>query len=182
MNERYYIKRIRKGDHRALDLFIEELYPQVYTFIHHKIQDESLAYDLTQEVFIRFIRALPTYKSAGKVLNYLYTISSRVCLSYYKTQKNHLEYHDELVEDKKVDIHEDMLKHITQEHLQSLIYSLKPQYQDILILKYFHSYTFKEISKIYHIPESTVKTRHYQSLKQLKKLMEGDEKNAISYR
>ena len=87
MNERYYIKCIRKGDHRELDLFIEELYPQVYTFIRHKIQDDSLAYDLTQDVFIRFIRALPIYKSEGKVLNYLYTIASRVCLSYYKTQK-----------------------------------------------------------------------------------------------
>lgn len=181
MNERYYIKRIRKGDHRALDVFIEELYPQVYTFICHKIQDDSLAYDLTQDVFIRFIRALPTYKSEGKVLNYLYTISSRVCLSYYKTQKNHLEYRDELVVDEKADVHEDMLKHITQEQLQELIYSLKPQSQDILILKYFQGYTFKEISRMYHIPESTVKTRHYQALKQLKKLMEGDEENAISY-
>ena len=51
-----------------------------------------------------------------------------------------------------------MLKHITQEQLQALIYSLKSQYQDILILKYFQGYTFKEISKMYYIPESTVKT------------------------
>lgn len=182
MNERYYIKRIRQGDHRALDLFIEELYPQVYTFIHHKIQDEALAYDLTQDVFVRFIRALPTYRSEGKVLNYLYTIASRVCLSYLKTQKQNLVFCDEIFIDEAQDIHEDMLKHMTQDYLQTMIYQLKPEYQDIIILKYFHAYTFKDISKIYHLPESTVKTRHYQALKQLKKWIERDEKNGISYR
>ena len=46
--------------------------------------------------------------------------------------------------------------------------------QDIIILKYYHQYTFKEISEIYHIPISTVKTRHYQALIQLKKQMEGE--------
>ena len=63
---------------------------------------------------------------------------------------------------------------MTSTQLQEVIYELKPAMQDIIILKYYHQYTFKEISEIYHIPISTVKTRHYQALIQLKKQMEGE--------
>ena len=84
MKEKYYIKRIQKGDHRALDEFIEIIYPQVYAFIDRKVKGEDIAKDLTQDVFIRFIRALPTYQSEGRVLNYLYKISSHVCYSSFK--------------------------------------------------------------------------------------------------
>lgn len=172
MNEKYYIKRIKKGDHDALDAFIEELYPHVYTFIKYKVQDIHLAYDLTQDVFVRFIRALPTYKSEGKVLNYLYKISSHVCLTYWKRHKEELTLIDEILEDGEMNVHEAMIKQFTHEQLEQAIYHLKPELQDIIILKYFHQYTFKEISYIYHIPISTIKTRHYNALKQLKKILE----------
>lgn len=174
MNEKYYIRRIQKGDHRALDHFIELLYPQVYCFICHKIKDENIAKDITQDTFVRFIRALPTYHSEGKVLNYLYKIASHVCYDYFKKEKNYLILEDELIADETIDVHETIIKNMTSTQLQEAIYELKPAMQDIIILKYYHQYTFKEISEIYHIPISTVKTRHYQALIQLKKQMEGE--------
>lgn len=173
MKEKYYIKRIQKGDHRALDEFIEILYPQVYTFIYRKVKGEDIAKDLTQDVFIRFIRALPTYQSEGKVLNYLYKISSHVCLSYYKSLKINLLLEDELVQDERIDVHETIIKQFKDEELQKAIYQLKPTQQDVIILKYFEQYTFKEIASIYHLSVSTVKSRHYHALIQLKKIMEG---------
>lgn len=171
MNEKYYIKRIRHGDHQALDQFIEILYPQVYEFIYHKVQGD-IAKDLTQEVFVRFIRALPTYQSEGKVLNYLYKISSHVCLTYFKQNKNHLSYEDELVEGHE-NVHEAILKQFDKEELDQAIYQLKPLQQDVIILKYFKQYTFIEIASLYNVSVSTIKSRHYQALIKLKKIMEG---------
>lgn len=39
--------------------------------------------------------------------------------------------------------------------------------------KYHEGYTFKEISDIYQVPESTVKTRVYQALRTLRERLEG---------
>ena len=173
MREKDYIRRMQKGDHHALDEFIEILYPQVYTFIYYKVKGEDIAKDLTQDVFVRFIRALPTYQSEGKVLNYLYKISSHVCYSYYKGLKGDLLLDDELVSDKHVNVHEAIIKQFKQDELQKAIYQLKPVQQDVIILKYFEQYTFQEIADIYHLSVSTVKSRHYQALVRLKKIMEG---------
>lgn len=175
MKEKYYIKRIRKGDHHALDEFIEILYPQVYYFINRKVKGEDIAKDLTQEVFIRFMRSLPTYQSEGKVLNYLYKISSHVCYSYYKSLKGHFLLEDELVQDEHIDVHETIIKQFHKDELLKAIYQLKPAQQDVIILKYFEQYTFKEIASIYQVSVSTIKSRHYQALIKLKKIMEGDE-------
>lgn len=175
MNEKYYIKRIRKGDHDALDQFIEILYPQVYIFIYRKVQDD-IAKDLTQEVFIKFIRALPTYKSQGKVLNYLYCISSHVCLNYWKRTKKDLPLEDELIEGDN-NVYETVIHKLTQEQLLKALKELKPEIQDIMILKYFEQYTFKEIADIYHLNISTVKTRHYQALIRLRKILERSQNN-----
>ncbi|WP_050637737.1 RNA polymerase sigma factor [Candidatus Stoquefichus sp. SB1] len=177
MKEKYYIKRIQKGDHRALDEFIEILYPQVYAFIDRKVKGEDIAKDLTQDVFIRFIRALPTYQSEGRVLNYLYKISSHVCYSYYKRFRGHLLLEDELVEDKHIDVHETIMKQFEEDALKKAIYQLKPVQQDVIILKYIEQYTFKEIASIYNLSVSTIKSRHYQALIKLKKILEGDDEN-----
>lgn len=175
MNEKYYIKKIQKGNHKALDEFIELLYPQVYTFIYRKVKGEDVAKDLTQDVFIRFMRALPTYQSEGKVLNYLYKISSHVCYSYYKSQKYDLSLEDEKIESCDKDVHETIIKQFKQEELQKAIYQLKSVQQDVIILKYYEQYTFKEIASLYQISVSTVKSRHYQALIQLKKIIERGE-------
>ncbi len=173
MNEKYYIKRIKKGNHEALDVFIEHLYPQVYAFIYKKVKGDDIAKDLTQEVFVKFIRSLPTYTYENKVMNYLYKISSHVCISYYRSKKNHLEIKEEIVHDKNVDVHETIIKQFTHDKLIEAIQLLKPEQQDVIILKYFEQYTFKEISKIYNQNISTIKSRHYQALVKLKKILEG---------
>lgn len=170
MNEKYYIKRIRKGDYEALNQFIEILYPQIYQFVYRKIQNET-AKDITQEVFIRFFKVLPTYKSKGKVLNYLYRIASHLCLNYWKRTKNYCPLQDELIECKE-DINHIINKNIDQEQLLDALKHLKPEMQDVIILKYFEQYTFKEIAETYHLNISTVKTRHYQALIKLKKILE----------
>ncbi|MEG0452364.1 MAG: RNA polymerase sigma factor [Coprobacillus sp.] len=173
MNEKFYIRRIKKGDHQALDIFIENLYPQVYTFILRKVKGDDVAQDLTQEVFVRFIKALPTYEYQKKTLNYLYRISSHVCLSYYKKQRYDYEIEEEHIEDKRVDVHEAIIKQFHHDELIEAVRLLKPLQQDVIILKYFEQYTFKEIADIYNENISTIKSRHYQALIHLKKIMEG---------
>ena len=54
-----------------------------------------------------------------------------------------------------------------------MIRLLKPKQQDVIILKYYNQYTFQEIAEIYNVSVSTMKSRHYQALVQLKKIMEG---------
>ena len=84
MRESNLIRRIKKGDSKALDILIQAYYPSIYSFVSRKMQMDDCAKDVTQEVFLRFIRQIPTYRHEGKLLHFLYRIASNVCKDQYK--------------------------------------------------------------------------------------------------
>ena len=59
MREQQILHKIKKGDQQTLNNFIQDLYPYVYSFTYRKMQGDDSAKDITQEVFVRFIRQLP---------------------------------------------------------------------------------------------------------------------------
>ena len=72
-------------------------------------------------------------------------------------------------------VHEAILNQIRNEELMLYIGELSDAQQDVILLKYFHQMTFKEIAESFSIPISTVKTRHTAALKKLSTLWkEGD--------
>lgn len=52
--------------------------------------------------------------------------------------------------------------------LKTLVYSLSEPERTILVLYFFEKETFKEISEVLNMPESTIKTKYYNILKKLR--------------
>lgn len=46
MNEKAYLKEIRKGNQEALNAFIETLYPSVYRYVFCKVSGKEEAKDI----------------------------------------------------------------------------------------------------------------------------------------
>lgn len=172
MRESNLIRRIKKGDNKALEFLIHEYYPSIYSFVSRKMQMDDSAKDITQEVFIRFIRQIPTYRHEGKLMHYLYRIASNVCKDHYKK----IEYHEDIETmayqlDTGVDVHEVILTQMRNEELMLLIDQLSDDQQNVIVLKYYQQLTFQEIADLYHLPVSTIKSRHTQALIKLRKFM-----------
>ena len=71
---------------------------------------------------------------------------------------------------KKV-LHANLIEHPAVKFWHRLgLNSVKPE--EIVILKEVDGFTFKEIADIKNMPENTVKTKLYSTLKQLKQLIE----------
>lgn len=88
MKENVLILQIKHGNQKALNTLISHYYPSIYRYIYLKIYTKEDAADITQEVFLRFIRQIPTYHHQGKLLNYLYTIAHSCCIDYIRKQKH----------------------------------------------------------------------------------------------
>lgn len=172
MRESNLIRNIKRGDNKALESLIHECYPSVYAFVMRKMKMDDCAKDITQEVFIRFIRQIPTYRSEGKLLHYLYRIASNVCKDQYKKNLYHqdieeIEYQLEAGDN----VHESILTQMRNEELMLWIDRLRDDQQNVILLKYFQQLTFQEIADLYHLPVSTIKSRHTQALIKLRKFM-----------
>ena len=57
----------------------EAQYDKIYRYCYFKLQNQTVAEDVTQETFLRFLES-NTYKERGRELNYLYTIARNLCI------------------------------------------------------------------------------------------------------
>ena len=69
------IQKMRMGDERAVELFVEKYFSRILRYCRSHIGDPIYAEDMTQETFVRFFRTLPQYRHYGKAANYLYAIA-----------------------------------------------------------------------------------------------------------
>lgn len=100
--------------------------------------------------------------------SWLYTLTKNEALDFYKNQKKSLNIDDIYYltdDDKELD------KIIDKDHYNRIISKLDTQEQEIVSLKILSNMSFKEISQILNIPESTVKWRYYKSIHTLQLLL-----------
>ena len=57
----------------------EAQYDKIYRYCYFKLHNQTVAEDVTQETFLRFLES-STYKEQGRELNYLYTIARNLCI------------------------------------------------------------------------------------------------------
>ena len=61
---------------------IETYYDKIYRYIYYRVHDRSIAEDLTQETFLRFLGS-----SGNEPERYLYTIAKNLCIDEYRRIK-----------------------------------------------------------------------------------------------
>lgn len=171
MKENVLILQIKHGNQKALNTLISHYYPSIYRYIYLKIYTKEDAADITQEVFLRFIRQIPTYHHQGKLLNYLYTIAHSCCIDYIRKQK-HFEdwenYENEIAD--PINVHISTLDQIEWETMNRLLKKLSLRQQDVIIFHLYQQMTFKEIAKILNEPEETIKSCFYRAIRKLRLL------------
>ncbi len=81
------VQKIRMGDEKAIEIFVEKYYPRILSYCQVHIGDHGYAEDMTQETFERFFRSLKQYRHYGKAANYLYVIAANTCHDYHRKHK-----------------------------------------------------------------------------------------------
>ncbi len=56
MTDKELMQKVHSGDKEAMGIVIERYYSDIYRFCLYMIRKENDAYDLTQEVFLKFIK------------------------------------------------------------------------------------------------------------------------------
>lgn len=91
LEDKILIKKIQQGETELIELLIEKYYSNIYAFCYRKISNSNIAYDLTQEVFLRLVQYINTYVDKNNFKSYLFKIAVNICNDYYRKNKVHME-------------------------------------------------------------------------------------------
>lgn len=78
------------GSKRVFEALFRKYQAPIFHLVTRMVNGED-AYDLTQEVFLRALRALPTFKGDCKFRTWLYTIAKNTCLNHLREAKRRSE-------------------------------------------------------------------------------------------
>lgn len=145
------------------------------------LQREDDARDAVQETFIAAFRHLKNFRGDAKVSSWLHRIAVNQCL----TKKRRAKVRGESSLENETGIEE--VSAFASPHasparqteakqkillIRRAVQALPNELKEIVVMKEFEEMTFQEISETLEMPLSTVKSRLYTALKQLKMKLE----------
>jgi len=154
---------------------------KIFALCFGMLAREEDARDAAQETFIAAYKALGNFRGEAKVSSWLHRIAVNQCLTVKRRAKTRSEefLEDETGEEERVFVAPE--RHSPQRRteegqrhalVRQAVTSLPPELRQIVVMKEFEDMTFQEISDTLEIPLSTVKSRLYTALKQLRSKLE----------
>ena len=142
---------------------------------------EDDARDAAQEAFIAAYRNLAGFRGDAKVSSWLHRIAVNQCLTTKRRQRSRAEdlIDDENGEEERVFVASPLnspARRIEKTERMNLVRqavtTLPSELRQVIVMKEFEEMTFQEISDTLELPLSTVKSRLYTALKQLRMKLE----------
>lgn len=172
MTDRELIRRSKAGNKDALNLIIHKYYDDIYKFCLYLTANELDSYDISQEVFLRFIKYIDTY-TYKNVKGYLLIIARNLCRDYFRRigAESNLQLSENVMCDG------DEIKNTELKlFIDTLLKQLPIEQREVIILRCKEEMRFKDIANILGCSLSTAKSRYRLGIERLKKVMVDYEK------
>ena len=138
----------------------EAQYDKIYRYCYFKLHNQTVAEDVTQETFLRFLES-STYKEQGRELNYLYTIARNLCID--ESRKRVLEELPEEVSEEGPE--ESVIESVV---MKQAMEALTPEERELALLRFVNEVPVKVICELRSCSRFAVNRQLKQVLKKLR--------------
>jgi RNA polymerase sigma-70 factor, ECF subfamily len=136
---------------------------RVYAYLRTRTRTEEDAADITQQVFLRALDALPSYRGKeGEFVAWLFRIARNAATDYHRRQRETITW-DLLPEALHPAMAEDMdaaiLRREAADRLRDVLRTLDPEQRELLALRFAARLSSAEIAALLGAREGTIKKR-----------------------
>lgn len=179
--EQEALERARRGEPAAFEPVVKAYMRWAYRIALGYTGDEEAARDLSQEAFIRAYRRLQAYDPGRPFRPWLYGILKYGCLTYLRKRGRRREAPLE-VADGVPDPSEpaaEAERTAVAEEVWAAIGHLAPTDREIILLREFEGFSYRELAELLEIPLGTVMSRLHHARRRLRALLEEAHEDAV---
>jgi RNA polymerase sigma-70 factor (ECF subfamily) len=170
--------RVKEGDGASFAVLLDKHRSSVVHFLYRMIQNQAVAEELAQEVFLRVYRSRATYEATAKFTTWLFRIATHLALNSLRDGKH--ERMQERLDDDSSALPARQLSDTRPSVEQSMVYQAKlaevrraigmlPEKQRAAVLMHkYEEMEYTQIAKVLNCSESAVKSllfRAYETLR-----------------
>jgi len=186
------VQRVVRGDGEAFNLLVGRWEKRLFNFVYRLTGDREDAFDVCQDSFVKAYEQIGQLKDPSKFSSWLFKIARIHVISLRRSEQRLPKIEEPRGEDDKIDI-EEILSDSSQVRIdgahefqttelrlivERALDHLPFEQRETIVLKIYEGLKFSEIAEIAECPVSTVKSRLYLGLTQLKKLLTSNQRGA----
>jgi len=167
------IERIAASDRTAMNVLYTRHSVRVYRFILRFVDNEAVAEELVNAVFLDVWRNAGKFAGRSQVSTWLLAVARYRALGTLRRRSTESLDNDAvvLIEDPTDNAEAIVDKKKTSSILRNCLVQLSPLHREIIDLVYYHGKTIGDAAAIIGIKQSTVKTRMFYARRRLAELL-----------
>jgi RNA polymerase sigma-70 factor, ECF subfamily len=160
------VARLKAGDEIAAHEFFDRYAARIRRFIASSLAgDAAEADDLLQETFIALAESIPFFRGDSSIFTFACAIAHRKVLSFVRTNARRAR----LMREAPIDEHDAAGETAPSRDFTRALAQLRPEYREVLMLKYVEEIAVAEIARILRLGEHAVESRLARARKALRK-------------
>lgn len=173
------IQSAKEGKQSAFSFLLDYYWNTVYGFLLKRIRNEHEAEDITIEAFAKAFDKIDTFDENYSFSTWVIAISKNIQIDRSR-KKNSLIHskttdaskkHIQQIPDHSPTAEDTLIREQNLEQLLLYIKQLKPDYQEVIHLRYFQEMRYNEIAEILNESLSTIKVRLLRARKLLAEII-----------
>ena len=170
--------RVREGDPASFALLLERHRVPVIHFLYRMVQNQAVAEELAQEVFLRVYRSRHSYEPTARFTTWLFRIATHLALNQIRDRR-HEKSSESLDEDPRdgisrqvadtlPNVEQDLLRQARLNEVRQAIETLPAKQKAAVLMHKYQEMEYSQIAKVLSCSESAVKSllfRAYETLR-----------------
>lgn len=170
--------RVRDGDPTSFALLLERHRAPVIHFLYRMVQNQAVAEELAQEVFLRVYRSRASYEPTAKFTTWLFRIATHLALNQIRDRRHEkgAESLDEeskdgmsrQLPDRMPNVEQSLVRQSRMQEVRLAIEALPAKQKAAVLMHKYQEMEYSQIASVLSCSESAVKSllfRAYETLR-----------------
>ncbi len=170
--------RVKQGDGTSFGVLLEKHRASVTHFVYRLVQEQAVAEELAQEVFLRVYRSRASYEPTAKFKTWLFRIATHLALNWIRDERHErgTERLDDVpadvparqVSDRRPSVEDQLVYQVKLAEIRRAVATLPDKQRAAVLMHKYEEMEYAQIAKVLGCSESAVKSllfRAYETLR-----------------
>lgn len=177
-----FLARLVARDREALGRFYEIYFERIHGYVRRMVGDETLAEDVTQDVFLHLQRAIPTFDATRELSPWVFTIATNKVRDLWRSKRHQMDVRGGGFDDEGEAPPEavearpgpplQLAAAESRATLSAAVEALPTGLRSTFLLRWHEELEFDEIGRILGRNEGAVRKRYSRALGELRRFLE----------